>query len=83
MHKTPLEALKELVRLKRIKESGDHYTLEQQRAAWGSAFEIVDKDKEDSNERFMKLRQGLLYTDKHGNPVHDLVHRTTPKTGDE
>lgn len=47
MTKTPLEALQELVRLKRIKESGDHYTLEQQRVAWEDAFDIVENHNDD------------------------------------
>jgi len=37
----------------------------------------AQKEKNDAT-----TKDGILYTDKNGNAIHDLVHRTPPKTGD-
>ena len=56
MSKTPLEALQELVRLKRRKDMGLHYPDEQKQSAWDNAFDIVENNEKKLSARFMEMR---------------------------
>lgn len=95
MSKTPLEAIKELNRLKRLKDAGLPYSDEEKQQAWNDAYAIEEEFNANINNALTihgispqipvppKTKDDGFYTDKHGNPVHDLVHRTPPKAGDE
>jgi len=42
MTKTPLEALQELVRLKRLKDAGETYSEEEKQQAWADAYKAEE-----------------------------------------